>query len=129
VPGNRIGVLVASAEPSKGPNTVYAPVVLVPVSPYVLFVVSKRSEEEVYKMVCKGKIVGAGDSTVSILNQDSGVQEEYPLFGLSNEDIEGFKGMDVYYGILSSGELEGFSPVGEAHEMLVHAYEPGSCNL
>ncbi len=80
-------------------------------------------------MVCKGTIVGAGESTISILNQDSGLKEEYPLYGFSNEDVEEFEGMEVYYGILPSGELEGFSPSAEAHETLVDAYEPGSCNL
>jgi hypothetical protein len=80
-------------------------------------------------MVCKGKIIGAHDSTISILNQDSGLQEEYPLVGLSNDDVRDFEGMEIYYGVLPSGDLEGFSPIGEAHEMLVQAYEPGSCTL
>ncbi len=79
-------------------------------------------------MVCKGRIIGAHETTVSILNHDSGMEEVYPLYGMSDEDLENFRGMEVYYGVLPSGELEGFSPVGEAHEMLVQAYEPKSCN-
>ncbi len=79
-------------------------------------------------MVCKGRIIGAYETTISILNQDSGMEEAYPLYGMSDEDLADFEGMEIYYGVLPSGELEGFSPVSEAHEMLVQAYEPKSCN-
>ncbi len=80
-------------------------------------------------MVCKGTIVGAGESTISILNQDSGLEEEYPLYGFSNDDVQEFEGMEIYYGVLPTGELEGFSPTAEAHESLAASYEPGECNL
>ncbi len=79
-------------------------------------------------MVCRGMIIGADHVRISILNRDKGIEEEYPLYGLSEEDIRDFEGLEIFYGVLPSGELEGFSPAGEAHHSVVQAYEESACN-
>ena len=79
-------------------------------------------------MVCRGTIVGADNVKISILNRDKGIREEYPLYGLSEDDIRDFEGLEIFYGVLPSGELEGFSPAGEAHHTVLRAYQESDCN-
>ncbi len=50
------------------------------------------------KRVCKGMITEAEDSSLSIVNEDTGMREKYAL-RVSAEEFRNFEGRKIYYAL------------------------------